>query len=502
MSPRPKRPGRCPPATLDANGRTVTPAPQTRISRVRRRPEIATTALVLWFLLGFIAAPQVHAQTLTVFYSFAGYPENGVSPFGGLVMDPAGNLYGVTQAGGSPPPFDGGTVFKLDPSGNESVLHSFTGGDGSVPYAGLVIDPAGNLYGTTLFGGSSGYGTVFKLDPAGPETVLHSFTNAAGDGGDPFAGLLLDTVGNLYGTTEIGGAFGYGTVFKLDPSGTETVLYSFTNAGGDGAYPLAGLVIDPVGNLYGTTDDGGSSGYGTVFKLDSSGSETVLHSFTNAGSDGAYPFAGLVMDTAGNLYGTTVQGGASNYGTVFKLDPFGTETLLHSFAYSDGAAPVAGLVIDPARNLYGTAHGGGPSGNGVVFKLDPSGTETVLHSFTNSDGDGGDPEGGLVMDPAGNLYGTTFEGGSSNYGTLFKLTIPVTYNSLIDLVNLFVTKPRVAANLVATLERAQGAGVADNKKATDHQLHVFIRQVSARSGKSLTTAQATILIQQAKALMI
>jgi uncharacterized repeat protein (TIGR03803 family) len=403
------------------------------------------------FLLGSVAAPQVCAQTFTVFYSFTGYPENGVSPFGSLVMDPAGNLYGVTQAGGSPPPLDGGTVFKLDPSGNESVLHSFTGGDGSIPYAGLVIDTAGNLYGTTLFGGSSGYGTVFKLDPSGTETVLHSFTNSGGDGAYPFAGLLVDKVGNLYGTTDVGGSFGYGTVFKLDRSGTETLLHSFTNTGGDGAYPLAGLVMDTAGNLYGTTNDGGSSGYGTVFKLDSSGTETVLHSFTNSsGGDGAYPFAGLVMDTAGNLYGTTIQGGSSNYGTVFKLDPSGTETVLHSFAYSDGAAPIAGLV----------------------------------------------------MDPAGNLYGTTFEGGSSGYGTVFKLIIPVTYNSLIDRVNLFVTKPGAAANMVATLERAQAAAATGNKKAADHQLHRFIKQVSAHSGKSLTTAQAAILIQQAKTLMI
>jgi uncharacterized repeat protein (TIGR03803 family) len=161
--------------------------------------------------------------------------------------------------------------------------------------------------------------------------------------------------------------------------------------------------------------------------------------------------------------------------------------------------------MDPAGNLYGVTQAGGsppPFDGGTVFKLDPSGTETVLHSFTNSSGDGGDPEGGLVMDTAGNLYGTTFEGGSSNYGTVFKLTVPVTYNSLINLVNLFVTKPGVAANLVAKLERAQAAAAAGNKKAADHQLHAFIKQVSARSGKALTTAQAAILIQQAKVLMI
>jgi len=503
MNPELTRLGICLAATLDAKGRTVAPPLQTRISRAYRRPEIATTALAILFLLGTVAAPRAQAQTFTILYSFTGYPENGVSPFGGLVIDPAGNLYGVTQAGGSPPPSDGGTVFKLDSSGMESVLHSFTGLDGAIPYAGLVLDAAGNLYGTTLFGGSSGYGTVFKLSPSGTETVLHSFTNAGGDGADPFAGLLVDTVGNLYGTTQVGGSSGYGTVFKLDSSGTETVLYSFTNSDGDGAYPLAGLVMDTAGNLYGTTDDGGSSGYGTVFKLDPSGAETVLHSFTNAGGDGAYPFAGLVTDTAGNLYGTTIQGGSSNYGTVFKLGPSGTETVLHSFVYSDGAAPIASLVMDAAGNLYGTAHGGGSSGYGTVFKLDSSGAETVLHSFTNSGGDGGDPEGGLVMDAAGTLYGTTFQGGgSSSSGTVFKLTVPVTYDCLIHLVSLFVTKRAVATKMVATLDRAQAAAATGNKNAADRDLHAFIKQVTARSGKSLTTAHAAILIQQAKALMV
>jgi uncharacterized repeat protein (TIGR03803 family) len=201
MNPKLTRLGICLAATLDAKGRTVAPPPQTRISRAYRRAEIATTALAILFLLGTVAAPRAQAQTFTILYSFTGYPENGVSPFGGLVIDPAGNLYGVTQSGGSPPPSDGGTVFKLDSSGMESVLHSFTGPDGAIPYAGLVLDAAGNLYGTTLFGGSSGYGTVFKLSPSGAETVLHSFTNAGGDGAYPFAGLLVDTVGNLYGTT-------------------------------------------------------------------------------------------------------------------------------------------------------------------------------------------------------------------------------------------------------------------------------------------------------------
>jgi len=269
-------------------------------------------------------------------------------------------------------------------------------------------------------------------------SVLYSFAGYP-DGANPEAGLVMDTAGNLYGTTNSGGSFLFGpfpflgpfpydggTVFKVDPSGSETVLHSFAPNGGDGAIPYAGLVMDTAGNLYGTTESGGSSGNGTVFKVDPSGSETVLYSFTNSGGDGAYPFAGLLMDTAGNLYGTTTQGGSSNNGTVFKVDSSGSETVLYSFTNSggDGQSPEAGLIMDAAGNLYGTAHGGGSFGNGIVFKVDPSGSETVLHGFTGSGGDGADPEAGLIMDKAGNLYGTTAFGGSSDNGTVFKLTVP------------------------------------------------------------------------------
>jgi uncharacterized repeat protein (TIGR03803 family) len=248
-------------------------------------------------------------------------------------MDTAGNLYGTTQNGGSGGgcSFGCGTVFKLAPAGNETVLHSFTGspGDGGRPVAGLIMDTAGNLYGTTAEGGSgtctvingvpvSGCGTVFKLDPAGNETVLHSFTGGS-DGIQALAALIMDQAGNLYGTTELGGSFGFGTVFKLDPSGNETVLHTFTG-GNDGATPFfAGLIMDTAGNLYGTTFNGGASGYGTVFELDTAGNETVLHSFTGSPGDGASPPAALIMDKAGNLYGTTLIGGASGFGTVFKL---------------------------------------------------------------------------------------------------------------------------------------------------------------------------------------
>jgi uncharacterized repeat protein (TIGR03803 family) len=240
----------------------------------------------------------------------------------------------------------------------------------------------------------------------------------------------MDKAGNLYGTTLLGGSSSYGTVFKLDTSGNETVLHSFMNAP-DGASPFAGVIMDQAGNLYGTTNQGGTGscnfggpGCGTVFRLDTTGKETVLHSFTNT-PDGALAYGGLVK--RGNLYGTTQVGGSYGRGTVFKLDTSGHETVLHSFMNSDGAVSVAGLIMDKAGNLYGTTRVGGSSPNcfsgcGVVFKLDTTGKETVLHRFTDSSVDGADPVSGLVMDNAGNLYGTTNQGGTYGYGTVFKLS--------------------------------------------------------------------------------
>jgi uncharacterized repeat protein (TIGR03803 family) len=266
-------------------------------------------------------------------------------------------------------------VFKLDTTGTETVLYSFTGGaDGAYPGAGVIQDSAGNLYGTTYEGGASESGVVFKLDTTGTETVLYSFTGGA-DGGNPEAGVIRDSAGNLYGTTPFGGVSGVcyagcGVVFKLDTSGTETVLYSFTG-GADGGSPNAGVIRDSAGNLYGTTPIGGASGYGVVFKLDTTGTETALYSFTG-GADGGYPAAGVIQASAGNLYGTTQAGGVSGSGVVFKLDPAGAETVLYSFTGgADGGAPFAGLIRNSAGNLYGTAIGGGINNHGVVFRIQP-----------------------------------------------------------------------------------------------------------------------------------
>jgi uncharacterized repeat protein (TIGR03803 family) len=314
-----------------------------------------------------------------------------------------------------------------------SVLYSFNGGaDGATPDAALVLDASGNLYGTTAAGGSANFGTVFKLDPGGTKTVLYSFTGGA-DGKAPYAGLVLDPSGNLYGTTQLGGASNFGTAFKVDTAGTETVLHSFTG-GADGRIPNAPLIRDSTGNVYGTTTTGGASGYGTVFKLNTAGTLTVLYSFAG-GADGGFPLGGLVRDSAGNLYGTTNDGGLPNAcfvgyfgcGVVFKVDMTGTETVLYTFTGgADGGESQAGLTLDAMGNLYGTTAAGGTGDSGVVFKIDRAGVETVLHTF----GSGGvEPFGGVILDAAGNLYGTTNNGGSG-YGSVFQLDATSHYTVL------------------------------------------------------------------------
>jgi uncharacterized repeat protein (TIGR03803 family) len=350
----------------------------------------------------------------TVVYSFPGGAD-GSGPSAGVIRDAAGDLYGISGAGGTS---NAGVLYKLEASGRETVLYSFPGGSsGSNPAGGLIRDAAGNLYGTTLYGGTADYGVVYELDTAGQETVLHSFSEL--DGALPLAGVIRDSAGNLYGTTFSGGPADAGVVFKLDTAGNETVLYGFTGKA-DGNHPVAGLVRDSAGNLYGTTNTGGAANAGVVYKLEANGQEKVLYSFTG-GADGGHPDAGVIRDAAGNLYGTTYYGGTGyGYGVVYKLDTQGQETVLYSFmGGADGRYPQAGVTRDAAGNLYGTTVQGG-AGFGVVFKLDTAGQETVLYTFT---GDGGlTPSGGVIVDPAGNLYGTTGQGGLANRGVVFELT--------------------------------------------------------------------------------
>ena len=362
-----------------------------------------------------IAPAQGHAASETVLHNFASQP-NGANPGAGVIRDSAGNLYGTTMSGGTT---NAGVVFRVDASGHQTVLYNFTGGaDGGTPYAGVICDRDGHLYGTTHFGGAAGFGVVYKLDAAGHQTVLYSFSGGT-DGGFPAAGVIRDSAGNLYGTTVNGGAAGYGTVYMLDAAGQETVLYSFTG-GTDGGFPYSGLMRDAAGNLYGTTTSRGTAGGGVVYKLDTAGQQTVLYNFTG-GADGGYPYAGVIRDTAGNLYGTTYNGGTMKLGVVYKLDAAGDETVLYNFRGGpDGASPQGGVIRDPAGNLYGTTVHGGAAGAGVVYKLAASGDEAVLYSFTGA-ADGSQPDAGVIRDSAGNLYGTTAYGGVANVGVVYQL---------------------------------------------------------------------------------
>lgn len=370
----------------------------------------------------------------SVDYSFKG--ANGAAPTATLIQDASGNLYGTTSSG------DGngcggsgcGVVFMLDTGKHEIVLHVFSGPDGATPLGGLVMDGSGNLYGTTSAGGASGLGTVFKIDTNRTETVLHSFSGNP-DGANPYAGLVMDNSGNLYGTTEQGGTSGCGTVFKIDTAGNESVLHSFAGSPNDGTDPKAALTLDPNGNLFGTTLTGGTSGFGTVFELDTTNTETVLYNFTGH-ADGANPFGGVTLDQNGVLYGTTENGGTRGngpylggpwldrphgccIGVLYALNG-GNLTALYTFTGgNDGGNPAASLVLSNGI-LYGTTLGGGPGHRGTAFSVTiATGSETVLHGFTGK-GDGGTLGAGLLLNSAGVLYGTAEGGGRFQNGTVFQ----------------------------------------------------------------------------------
>jgi uncharacterized repeat protein (TIGR03803 family) len=419
----------------------------TRLFVVMRAAAILVFTMIV---MNALAAPREKVPS-----SLAPTGENGFSSYAGLVFDGAGNLYGTTALGGGPCPQNSqgcGTVFELTPKAGggwtERVLLRFNpnGKGGFSPYAGLVLDSDGNLYGTTVAGGDLttcnglGCGTVFELTPneggSWTETVLHKFHGT--DGWYPDASMIFDAAGNLYGTTGGGGIHDSGTVFELMPKSgggwTEKVLHSFD--GKDGGDPN-GLIFDSSGNLYGTCGEGGHGMYpgGTIFELtpttDGDWKENLLYSFRMRDGYPYNPIGGVILDASGNLYGTTSEGGALHIGagTVFELIPptgGGVLQVLHDFGVqsNDGVEPVAGLIPDSAGNLYGTTRGGGESNSGTAFGLAPTTgggwTEKVLHSFNGSDG--GTIQAGLIFDADGNLYGTTAEGGAHSGGTVFELT--------------------------------------------------------------------------------
>jgi uncharacterized repeat protein (TIGR03803 family) len=391
--------------------------------QARGLSDLKLACVVFAACMAGIAAP---AQTLTTLVDFNG--SNGANPQASLIQGTDGNFYGTAAQGGA----NGhGTVFQLTPAGALTTLYSFCSlascTDGNAPEAGLVQGTDGNFYGTTQIGGVNNYGTIFKITSTGTLTTLHSFRYA--DGAYPQATLIQAPSGAFYGTARQGGLVGgNGSVFKITAAGVFTALHSFT--GTDGSYPSAGLVRAADGNLYGTTESGGSGTYcgtlgcGTVFTITPTGTLTTLHSFN--GTDGTYPVAALV-ETSSGFYGTTNQGGdltcnsPSGCGTVFKITPSGALNTLHRFHSTDGAFPASGLIYASDGNFYGTTQNGGYIVYGTVFQITPAAVLTTLQSFNNADGS--NLVGGLLQASDGTFYGTTFLGGTSNDGTIFNLSL-------------------------------------------------------------------------------
>ncbi|HEY7095923.1 MAG TPA: choice-of-anchor tandem repeat GloVer-containing protein [Terriglobales bacterium] len=381
------------------------------------------------FMLVLALTMSVNAQTFKVLHEFNGQTD-GALPEGALLRDAGGNLFGTTFAGS---PIGEGTVFKIDSAGKETVVFSFDAFvSGSNPASALIQDQSGNLIGTAD-SGPGGAGIVFRVSQQGAETLLHSFQGGTGRNARvPSGGPIMDKAGNILGTTVFGGngpcQFGCGSIYRLDTAGTLRVLHNF-NGGSEGSLPFGPLVRDAAGNLFGVAKAGGDLacpefpqiGCGTVFKL-SKGVLTVLHTF-HGGTDGATPQPGLLLDAAGNLMGAAAAGGNGGNGLVFKISADGTYTVLHRFATSEGKTPNGSLVLDAAGNLFGTAQGGGVQGLGTVYRLNAAGRVTVLHAFTG-DLDGAFPLAGLIRDPAGNLFGTAVKNFLINQfnGTVFQVT--------------------------------------------------------------------------------
>jgi uncharacterized repeat protein (TIGR03803 family) len=391
------------------------------------------------------ASQTAQAQTYSILYSFHG--PDGYDPLAGLTLDKIGNLYGTSPFGLGASTY--GLVYRLKHTSSGwsfNALHYFDGDIrhtyGAGPFARVVFGPDGKLYGTTIYGGApggfnnGGCGVVFSLSPAPAisasplnwiENVIYTFTNLPDGCAPGFGALVFDKAGTSYGTTENGGLEcqeqmgGCGTVYAITSHG-ENTLYRFAG-GNDGADPRAGVIVDGLGNLYGTTRYGGGQGCGIVYKLAPNGAEQILHRFT-CGSDGGVPAGGLVFDTSGNLYGTTSTGGSGGGGTIFKLTSSDIFSVIYSFPGDNG--PEDSLTMDLRGNLYGTTYYDG-SGLGMVFQLTPqpdgSWTFTELHDFGGrGQGDGAYPIGGVALDRNGNLYGTTASGGVYGYGVIWELT--------------------------------------------------------------------------------
>jgi uncharacterized repeat protein (TIGR03803 family) len=396
-----------------------------------------TLALAIMFVLAVVSSQTAQAQTFNVIHNFTG-GNDGADPSAGVTRL-GSNLYGTTYAGGA----GFGTVYQMKPAGTGWIfnpLHSFTGSDGAIATAPVVFGPDGALYTTTEFGGGNGNVVRLTPSPTGCKTALCPwlenvlYTFPGGNGGSKSIGLVFDQAGNIYGTTSAGGTYNGGIAYQLTNSGSgwaENVMHNF-GVDLDGLTPYRSvLIFDHAGNIYGTTYFGGAIDAGTVFQVTPSGSgwtETVIHSFMD-GSDGRFPYSGLIMDQSGNFFGTTTDAGTGGGGVVFELTPSGggwNYSVIYSLTgtLGDSCGPAWALVMDGQGNLYDTTECGGAHGVGNVFKLTNNGgswTYTSLYDFTGGN-DGGYPVSGVTFDASGNLYGTTYYGGTSNAGVVWKIT--------------------------------------------------------------------------------
>jgi uncharacterized repeat protein (TIGR03803 family) len=378
------------------------------------------------------ATQPAQAQHFHVLHEFQDGPKDGASPAGTLVRDQAGNLYGTTGFGG---PSQKGVVYKIDPAGAESIVFAFDDTHGRIPISGVILDQAGNLYGTAD-GGQNDEGVIFKISPSGEATVLFDFPSNLPLGPiHPSGGLLMDKLGNLYGATVLGGngncILGCGTIYRLNTAGKVHMLHQFTG-GADGFSPIGSLIADATGNLYGVAQVGGDfncsterfpgEGCGTVFKIAKNGKFTVLHAF-HGGKDSDLPQGGLLLNPAdGKLYGAAT-GDGNDRGVLFQISTKGQFKVVHQFTGTDGSGPNGVLISDEAGNIYGTTMGGGSHGLGTAFVMNPAGQSKVLHNFTGGR-DGLGPLAGLTLDPAGNLFGTAFKNLKTkhNAGDVFEIT--------------------------------------------------------------------------------
>jgi uncharacterized repeat protein (TIGR03803 family) len=384
------------------------------MSIVNKKSSVVFVTAFALAMLGAVVSPT-KAQTLTTLASFN--TTNGAAPYAGVIADASGNLYGTTGYGGAN---NLGTAFKLTAGANTlTTLATFNGTNGRLPYGGLTADASGNLYGTTAGGGANDLGTVYMI-ATGTNALTTLATFNSTNGASPQAAVIVDVSGNLYGTTQGGGSSNMGTVFKLGAgSNTPTTLATFTGIA-NGRFVPAGLIADGSGNLYGTTSQGGASDRGTAFKLETA-TNTLTTIATFNSINGAYPQASLCFDASGNLVGTSL-GGANGAGTVFRIAA-GSNTLTTLAALTGnthGRNPYAGLIVDASGNFYGTTTQGGANNVGTVFKLN-AGTNTLTTLVTFTGTNGAEPYAGLIADAAGNLYGTTRIGGAGNAGTIFKI---------------------------------------------------------------------------------